>query len=280
MNQSDLVVEPLFPAEISANVALAQQVGWPDDEADWRVLHEAALVLGVRRAGQLVGHGALAPYPPNAGSIAKMVVAPSAQKQGIGAAILDALLAEGERRGLTTIGLVATPFGQPLYESRGFKVTGEVAVFIGTAAALDRLGDPLRPIGEIEAVIAYERRFIACSRAAMLRGRQGEARASAVARAPDGSVCGFAFAVAKSPYLLVGPVIADTEELARALIRAILARNTGPVRIDVPAEQVGLRGWLRSLGVPDKGLRAEMSLGGALPWCVPQRFVLASQAWG
>jgi GNAT superfamily N-acetyltransferase len=280
VNTPDLVVEPLFPSETATNIALAQQVGWPDDEGDWRALHKAALVLGVRRAGQLVGHGALALYPPNAGSIAKMVVAPGAQRQGIGAAILDALLAEAERRGLTTLGLVATPLGQPLYESRGFKVTGEVAVFIGTAAALERPGDPLTPVGEIEAVIAYERKFIVCSRAAMLRGRQGEASASAVARAPDGSVCGFAFAVAKSPYLLVGPVIADTEEVARDLIRAVLARNVGPVRIDVPAEQMGLRGWLQSLGLPDKGLRAEMARGGALPWRVPQRFVLASQAWG
>jgi GNAT superfamily N-acetyltransferase len=280
MNTSDLLVEPLYPQEMAANVALAQQVGWPDDEADWRVLHAAAVVLGVRRTGQLIGHGALAPYEPNAGSIAKMVVAPSAQKQGIGAAILDALLAEAERRGLTTLGLVATPLGQPLYESRGFEVAGEVAVFIGTPSALDRAGEPLAPVGDIEAAIAYERRFIACSRAAMLRGRQGEASVSAIARAPDGSVCGFAFAVVKGPYLLVGPVIADTEERARDLIRAVLARNTGPVRIDVPAEQAGLRGWLQSLGVPDKGLRAEMARGGALPWRVPQRFVLASQAWG
>jgi GNAT superfamily N-acetyltransferase len=280
MSSSDLAVEPLFPAEIPANVALAHEVGWPDDEADWRVLHEAALVLGVRRAGRLLGHGALALYEPNAGSIAKMVVAPSAQRQGIGAAILDALLTEAERRGLTTLGLVATPFGQPLYESRGFTVTGQVAVFIGAAAGLDRPSGPLSPIGDIEAAIAYERRFIACSRAAMLRGRQREASASAIARAPNGELCGFAFATAKAPYLLLGPVLADTEELARELIRGILATNPGPVRIDVPAEQVGLRGWLQSLGLPDKGLRAEMARGGALPWRVPQRFVLASQAWG
>lgn len=106
-------VETLFPAEIPANVALALEVGWPDDEADWRVVHEAAVVLGVRAEGRLIGQGALGAYESGAGTIAKMIVLPSEQRRGIGAAILDALLDEAERRSLSKLGLVATPWGKP-----------------------------------------------------------------------------------------------------------------------------------------------------------------------
>jgi GNAT superfamily N-acetyltransferase len=272
-------IERLASAAIPDNVALARAVGWPDDEADWRVMHDAALVLGARRGGQWIGQGALGAYAPHAGTIAKMVVAPSAQRQGVGAAILDALLVEAEFRSLSTLGLVATPSGQPLYASRGFSVSGEVAVFIGTAV-LDRPAEPARAITDIEPAIAFERRFIACSRAAMLRGRHREASCSAIYRAPDGAVRGFAMATAKGPYVLVGPVIADGEELARALIRAIFSAHHGAVRIDVPTEQAALRAWLRGLGLPEQGIRPEMARGGKLPWQVPERFALATQAWG
>lgn len=272
-------IEQLVPAEIPENVALAHAVGWPDDDADWRVIHEAAVVLGARRDEQLLGQGALAGYAPNSGTIAKMIVAPNAQRQGVGAAILDALLAEAEQRSIDTLGLVATPLGQPLYASRGFSVTAEVAVFIGTAV-LDRPTELTQLLPEIEAAIALERQFIACSRAAMLRGRFREASATAVYRASEGTARGFALATAKGPYALVGPVIAENEEVARALVRAIFASHAGAVRIDVPTEQTAFRAWIASLGLPEKGVRPEMARGGKLPWQVPQRFALATQAWG
>ena len=260
-------------------MALAREVGWPDDAADWRVIHEAARVLGALRDGQLVGQGVLAAYEPNAGMIAKMIVGPSAQRRGIGAAILDALVADAERRALGTLGLVATPFGRPLYESRGFAVTGEVAVFIGTPVP-DRPGEPSSGLADIDEAIAFERRFVTCSRTAMLRGRHREASATAICRGPDGAARGFALANAKGPYTQVGPLIAESEGVARTLAHAVFGSNPGVVRIDVPGEHTAFRAWLRGLGLRETAVRPEMARGGALPWQVPQRFALATQAWG
>jgi GNAT superfamily N-acetyltransferase len=278
-NSHHVTIELLSPAMIPENVALAHEVGWPDDDADWRVIHEAGFVLGARRDGRLIGQGVLGSYEPHAGTIAKMIVAPGAQRQGIGARILDALVTEAERRRLTTLGLVATPFGQPLYASRGFVVTGEVAVFIGAPVSAG-MSEPMPAVVDVETAVAFEQRFVTCSRAAMLRGRHREASATAICRAPDGAVQGFALATAKGPYALVGPVIAASEGVARTLTRAVFAANPGIVRIDVPGEQTSFRAWLRGLGLPEKGARSEMAWGGALPWQVPQRFALATQAWG
>jgi GNAT superfamily N-acetyltransferase len=276
---SDLVVRPLFPEQIPENVALSTSVGWPDDASDWRVLHAAGFVLGVRRAEELIGQGVLGSYAPHAATIAKMVVAPTAQRQGLGATILDALLAEAEERSLTTLGLVATALGRPLYESRGFELTGEIAVFVGTPA-LDATRGVMDRVTDVESVIAYERRFISCSRSNLLRERHREASVTALYRESDGRTSGFALAEAKAPYTLIGPVIADTEHQARALTRAIFGAITGPVRIDVPARQSAFRAWLSGLGLPELGLRPEMARGGSLPWQVPERFALAAQAWG
>jgi hypothetical protein len=55
-----LVIERLTLSDVQKNVALSRSVGWKDVESEWRVLHEAAEVHGVRHAGRLVAQGALA----------------------------------------------------------------------------------------------------------------------------------------------------------------------------------------------------------------------------
>jgi GNAT superfamily N-acetyltransferase len=266
-------VEILSAGDIPSNLALSRSVGWPDTEAEWQVIHEAALVLGVRREGRLVGQGALGLYE-GSGSIAKMVIARDAQRQGIGAAILDRLLAEADKRALSGVGLVATALGRPLYEQRGFAPLGGVAILMGTP----RLGEALQsagPVRDAEQMLALEGRFIKSSRAAMLRGRLRESCVSALCEG------GFGLATAHDAGARLGPVIADTEATARHLTLSIFEAVAGPVRVDVPVEQLAFRAWLAGLGLVEKGINVEMSLGGTpLPWRVPQRFGLASQAWG
>jgi [ribosomal protein S18]-alanine N-acetyltransferase len=269
---AELTVQELSSRDLPRNLALSSSVGWPDTESEWRVIYQAALVLGVVQGGELVGQGALGLFEGSA-SIAKMVVAPSAQRQGIGGKLLDALLLEAQRRSLDRVGLVATPFGRRLYESRGFTPVGEVAILVGT---------PLLPgksagwaaVENAEQLLAIERRFTGSARTAVLRGRFQDAIASAIC------ADGFALATTQAVGSRVGPIFANNEETARALSCDLFLRLCGPVRVDVPGEQPGYRGWLQSLGLVEKGVHLEMSRGGALPWQVPERFVLATQAWG
>jgi len=269
---SELVVEALTPADLPQNVTLSNSVGWPDTEAEWRVIYRAALVLGVKREGALLGQGALGLFE-GAASIAKMVVAPSAQRRGFGAKILDALLLEADRRSLSRVGLVATPLGRPLYASRGFAPVGEVAILMGTPVSA---GAPSgsASVRDVEQLLSIERRFMGSARAAVLRGRFEDSCASAIC------ADGFALATGHALGSRIGPILADREETARALTQDLFLRLTGPVRLDVPGEQQAFRAWLQSLGLHEKGAHLEMSRGGALPWHVPERFGQATQAWG
>jgi GNAT superfamily N-acetyltransferase len=269
---SELVVEALSPEDLPQNIALSSGVGWPDTEPEWRVIYQAALVLGVKREGILVAQGALGLFE-GCGSIAKMVVAPSAQRQGYGGKVLDALLVEAERRSLSRIGLVATPLGRPLYESRGFTPVAEVAILVGVPAFA---GEPSgsATVEDAEQVLAIERRFMGSARSAVLRGRLQDSCAS--------TICsnGFALATGQALGSRIGPILADREETARTLTQDLFLRLRGPVRLDVPGEQLAFRTWLQGLGLVEKGVHWEMSRGGALPWHVPERFGQATQAWG
>ena len=256
------------------NVALAHSVGWHDAESEWRVLHEAAVVLGIQQEGRLVAHGALGDYG-GAASLAKMVVSPEHQRRGLGAMVLDRLLAEAGERD-SSVGLCATEQGRPLYASRGFSVSGEVAILTGTPNLGTIEAGPAVPLVDAEPAIALDRRFSGCDRGRMLRARWREAQAAFVLEGR-----GFVMATEQSPSSVLGPLLAETEQEARSLASAIFGAMSGPFRIDVPIQHASFRAWLVELGLQERAQRVEMARGIArLPWQCAQRFALATQAWG
>jgi GNAT superfamily N-acetyltransferase len=269
-------IERLAPADVPANVELSRSVGWKDMESEWRVLHEAGEVRGVRHAGRLAAQGVLGDYG-NATTLAKMVVASEWQRRGLGARLLDGFLAQADARGVP-VGLCATDFGRPLYESRKFEVSGELVILIGTPNVGTAEAGTVVPLLDADLPVALDRRFSGCDRGRMIRARFREASLK-VALAGGGP--GFGLASAQGEGSLVGPILAETEEGARAVAHALLSAAGGPVRIDVPVEHVAFREWLQGLGLREQAVRVEMARGAArMPWQVSQRFALATQAWG
>jgi len=280
MAPADLIsavrLERLSIGDVPLNVALSRSVGWKDAESDWRVLHEAADVRGARSEGRLSVQGALGDYG-TCMTLAKMVVAPEQQRRGWGSRLLDEFLAIADARGLP-VGLCATELGRPLYASRKFEVTGTLRILVGVPSLGTDEGSRAVSLLDAETAIQLDRRFSACDRSRMLRARHREA--SVKVTLPPGQI-GFGLASQQGEGTLVGPILAETEEGARSLARALLAGAKGPVRIDVPTERVEFRAWLASLGLREQAERVEMGRGAQrLPWQVPERFALAAQAWG
>lgn len=273
---SSAVFERLLASDVPQNVALSRSVGWKDVESEWRVLHEAADVRGARRGDGLLVQGALGDYGTCI-TLAKMVVAPDQHRRGWGARLLDEFLAQADAGGLP-VGLCATEQGRPLYASRQFEVTGTLRILVGVPDLGTEQAGAVVPLVDAESAVQLDRRFSGCERSRMLRARCREASAKFLLSSGD---CGFGLATKQGEGTLVGPILAETELGARQLARALLASATGPVRIDVPSEQVEFRGWLATLGLREQAERFEMGRGAQrLPWQVAQRFALATQAWG
>lgn len=273
---AEATIERLANADVPQNVALSQSVGWKDVEAEWRVLHAAAEVRGVRQGGRLVAQGALGDYG-SAASLAKMVVAEELRGRRIGARLLDGFLADADARGIP-VGLCATEQGRPLYASRGFEVSGELMILVGTVATAGTTPDgSVVPLADVTQAIELDRAFSGCDRSRMLRARFAEA--SVRLRLAGGR--GFALATQQGEGTLVGPILAESTAAAQQLAAALLGEISGPVRVDVPLEHADFRAWLVRLGLREMSLRVEMTRGAARsPWQVPQRFALSTQAWG
>jgi GNAT superfamily N-acetyltransferase len=274
-----LTIERLLLADALRNVELSQSVGWKDVESEWRVLHAGADVRGVRQGERLVAQGALADYG-NAASLAKMVVAPELRKQGWGSRLLDGFLADADARA-TPVSLCATDQGRPLYASRGFEVSAELVILVGepqlragTAAG----ASVVQTLDDVERAVELDQTFAGCDRNRMVRARFAEARARA--QLAEGGP-GFGLATQQGEATLVGPIWAEDADGALVLVRALLASVPGLVRIDVPVQHASFRRELCQLGLKEVAVRVEMTRKAArAPWQVPQRFALATQAWG
>jgi GNAT superfamily N-acetyltransferase len=275
----DFHVERLSAADVADNVALARSVGWQDVDSDWRVLHEGGIVLGVRLDGTLVAQGALGVYDHGA-TIAKMIVSPSHRRRGLALRILDALFAEASALALDVLGLVATAQGRPVYEQRQFAPVGDVVVYTGTPR-LPLTSSDTKPLADALLAARFEEPRFGVCRERMLAARFRESIATTSMVDSRGALRGYAMAAPQDALAFVGPVVADAEDDARALAHALFAAVRGPVRIDVPGEQHRFREWLRGTGLVERITNVEMARGASrLPWQVPQRFALATQAWG
>jgi GNAT superfamily N-acetyltransferase len=272
---SSLEIEALLLPDVPLNVALSRSVGWKDVESEWRVLHAAGSVRGVRRDGAVVAQGVLGDYGSCA-SLAKMVVAKELQGQRLGARLLDGFLQQASARGIP-VGLVATEQGRPLYASRGFQVSAELMILfgvpqLGTAAPSSSVTSLL-----VDEAVDIDARFSGCDRSRMLRARWAEASVKLRLQ----TEAGFALATDQGDHTLVGPILAESEAGARALFGAVVEQARGPLRLDVPLEHAGFRQWLVSSGMAEMSQRVEMAYAAArLPWQAPQRFALSTQAWG
>jgi len=88
------------------------------DEMDEKSLHAIAF----DEAGKAVGTGRLLPE----GRIGRMAVVREWRRRGVGAEILEALIAEAKRRGLAEVKLSAQLQAAEFYRSHGFVAEGKV----------------------------------------------------------------------------------------------------------------------------------------------------------
>lgn len=277
MSSGAPTIEQLVVDDAPANVALSRSVGWKDALGDWRVLHAAARVLGVREQGRLIAQGALGDYG-SAATLAKMVVAPEYQGQGLGRRLLEELVSQPVARSVP-VGLCATDLGRPLYEKAGFSASGELMILFGAPSAGASEPGSVVPLVDAARAIEQELCFVACDRSRMLRARLEQAN-FAFASAHEAEP-GFVMASAFEGGTLVGPLFAQSEATARRLMRAVCAKVSGPIRVDVPLQHTAFRAWLVEQGLREHSVRVEMVRGATqAPWQVAERYALATQAWG
>ena len=132
-------VEPvaLRPGHLPQALELSRALHWPYRLEDWVFAHRLGRGFAVEVEGRLVGTALWWPYGDRYASAGMIIVAPDAQRMGIGAALMDALLADAAGRNVV---LNSTEQGLALYRRLGFVPTGEICqhqAVLGRAPAIE-----------------------------------------------------------------------------------------------------------------------------------------------
>ena len=121
-----LPIQPEHLPAIAALEALCFAEPWSEKALGLLLTDQATGFAATDDRGAVIGYGGML-LAPDEGQILNLAVSPGYRRQGVGAALLSALLAEADRRGLSTLSLEVRVSNQPavaLYERAGFTVAG------------------------------------------------------------------------------------------------------------------------------------------------------------
>jgi predicted N-acetyltransferase YhbS len=220
----------------------------------WFALEEAGTLVAL---GGAVAFGSLA-------WLGLIVVEPGRQRQGLGGVVARAAIDWARGRGCSTICLIATPAGIPLYRRLGFVPDGD-------SYELSWAPRPLPPVGEVSSarpwtpedtpeVASLDAPAFGADRSRLLAAYAREFSGSAwVARDDRGRVSGFV--VVQDD--LIGPWCAADEGVAGRLLDVALGGVTRSLRAGV-LDEVGAR-LLASRGLVQGRSLPRMRLGPSVP---------------
>jgi GNAT superfamily N-acetyltransferase len=243
----------MHAGDLAAAHQLSQAVGWGHRFEDWKLLLEVGKgVVSESEDGDLSGVAMWWPYGTDFAAVGMVIVSPSHQRCGIGKILMDTILSEaGDRR----VMLNATKEGTRLYESLGFTPSGSISTHYGQLAP-DRppvAGAGIRRLQPDDwmSVARLDREASGMDRTSLLAALR-EISEGFIAQS-DGRTTGFILPRRFQKGTLLGPVIADDEQTAIALMSAAASHAEGLLRADIPGDATIIADWLERAGLPSAG---------------------------
>jgi GNAT superfamily N-acetyltransferase len=236
MAPSDFDIGTLAPAELGDADALVKEAGWNQTEADWSVFLALGTVYAIRDRGRVIATTATLPYGGKFGWISMVLIAGSYRRQGLGTKLMQRAIGDLTAKGLVPV-LDATPAGRDVYVGLGFQDSfGYKRLLLSDRKVIPSLesGVAVEPISDAAwpELCAYDRTAFGADRSevlARLRGRLPEAE-FCVWR--GGHIAGFLMGRMGRRAAQLGPLVADNEEMACALLAQALETLSPPVYID------------------------------------------------
>ncbi|WP_344388797.1 GNAT family N-acetyltransferase, partial [Streptomyces aureus] len=201
-------------------------------------------------------------------------------RRGIGRRLMQYVVEQADTTPLT---LHATPYGRPLYEGLGFKVTGRAEMVRGHFAP----GGPTPSVAtraataeDLSAILRLDAEVFGPDRTHVLTRLPAFGDQLRVAE-DGGELLGFAAAWPNMDTHVIGPLIARDTETAKALVTSLAAATDRPLRTDIDVRHEELLAWIKERGVESQAFNAVMTYGAPdLPGDWTRRFAPLTVAAG
>lgn len=236
MAVSDFEIGNLRAEELGDADALVKEAGWNQTEADWRTFLDSGTVYAIRDKGKVIATAATLPYGGKFAWISMVLIAGYYRRQGLGTKLMRRCLDDLAEKGLVPV-LDATPAGRDVYVNLGFEDSfgykrmllndRKVVPLLESSIAVEAISD-----SAWAALCAYDATIFGADRSnvlARLRGRLPEAE-FCVWR--GGHIVGFLMGRMGRRAAQLGPLVAESCEIACALLAQALETVSAPVYID------------------------------------------------
>ncbi len=264
-----LAVSAIDPEQAEAVWPLSIEAGWNQNVADWRFMLGAGRGFGCTGAdGRWQASSLVLPLGQRLAWISMVLVTKDRRRGGVGSGLLKRCIEEVRAAGAVA-GLDATEQGRPIYLPLGFHDLYKISRW-----HLDRAPPPQSPppgitirsleFADLPRLAIYDRPLSGMERPTILAHLAMRQRGiAAVAETPSGKIAGFVLGREGRVATSLGPVVADSEAIALALIARAMASATLPFIIDVPDAHRDIKTWLESAGAVSPRGYMRMTLGEA-----------------
>jgi len=247
---------PLRSNELADAEALVREVGWNQVAADWRIFLELGTVYAVRNSeGRVVATAATLPHGGRFAWISMVLVTEEYRRQGLARRLLNRCVADLTGNGLVPV-LDATPAGRSVYVALGFSDTwgmhrlacrkwqgGDAAVAKGDASAIRAITDSDWP-----GLCQYDAAAFGADRRGVLNRLRGRVPGAELIAHRGSRIVGFLLGRDGRSATQLGPLVAEDDAIAQALLLQGLAAIKGPIYIDLADAKTQLRGVLEAGG--------------------------------
>jgi GNAT superfamily N-acetyltransferase len=246
----------LQPSDVRAALRLSQEVGWNQVAADWQIFLDLGVVYGLvnRSDGCLVGTAATLPHGKHFAWISMVLVAADCRRRGLARWLLGHCVKQLLDRQLVPA-LDATPAGRSVYLQLGFHDCWSMRRLVLHRPLQSRYLEKrdsslIRPlhVGDWPALLDYDRAVFGGDRAALLRRLADRLPEAALVAERAGGIDGYVFGREGRVMTQVGPLTAEDEDTAEALLRRAFVMLPSPCAIDLADRHERLGRWLAACG--------------------------------
>jgi GNAT superfamily N-acetyltransferase len=249
------VKQSLTPSELDDVGALVREARWNQLAADWRIFIEFGRLYAIHgEAGRIIATTATLPYGGRFAWISMVLVAGEYRRRGLATALLRRAMADLAAAKLVPV-LDATPDGRAVYRRLGYEDSWgfqrlirrerqRAAASVGAPASV-----AVRPIADADwpALCAYDAAAFGAERSAVLAGLRGRLPAAELV-ARGNAIAGFLLGRDGGLAAQIGPLIADDDAIAVALVARALDGIEGPLFVDLADGKRELRSVLDARG--------------------------------
>ena len=247
-----IVARPLHERDLDVALALSREAGWNQVAADWKFFLELGSAICLTRDDLPIATAATLPYSGNFAWISMVLVTAAERRQGLARWLLRRCVDDLLSRKLVPA-LDATPAGRTVYLGLGFQDSWTMHRLVARTVRAPTVGQNTETVRKLETgdwpqVIASDTAIFGADRSSLLHRLADRLPRAALVAERSGRIAGFLLGRDGRVMSQLGPLAADDDGIARALLARAIAEVPAPLTIDVPDRHSALGSSLTTLG--------------------------------